>query len=39
MEDEDLTSAGFLATVKESSRLREGLVHFVQERGSVRREF
>ena len=34
MGDEDLTWAAFLATVKENGRLKEGLVHLVQELGS-----
>jgi hypothetical protein len=35
MGDEDLTSAGFLATVKGSIRLKESPVHLVQELGTV----
>jgi hypothetical protein len=37
MEDEDLTSTDFLATVKEIRPPGEGPVHPVQEPGSVRK--
>jgi hypothetical protein len=30
MMDEDLTSAGFLSTVKDSSQPKDGLVHLVE---------
>jgi hypothetical protein len=31
MGDEDLTSAGFLSTFKDSSQPKDGLVHWVEE--------